>query len=133
MMHDASTDISGAVQLAVAEGLVWRAVEMYQHLDLGALAGPPQGRQVAAASDKPVQIALVSLTDLALAVRSALQPCCQCMMSSTLSWLTDQYIGSADMANRSPYWHCQSAMKAGLIQTADFVIRSELPCHSCRL
>jgi hypothetical protein len=73
-MHNASIDILDMMQLAVAEGLVWRAVEMYQHLDLGALAGSPQGRQVAAASDTPVQIALVSLTDLALAVRSAPRP-----------------------------------------------------------
>lgn len=50
---------------------MWRAVEMYQHLDLGALSGPSDERQVASASDTPVQIALVSLTDLALAVRSA--------------------------------------------------------------
>ncbi len=60
------------VQFAVAEGLVWRVVDMYQHLDLGALSGPSDERQVAASTDTPVQIALVSLTDLALAVRSAL-------------------------------------------------------------
>ena len=57
------------MQLALAEGLVWRVVEMYQHLDLGALSGPSDQRQVAASADMPVQIALVSLTDLALAVR----------------------------------------------------------------
>lgn len=57
------------LQFAVAEGLVWRAVEVYQHLDLGALSAPSEGQQVAAAADTPVQIALVTLTDLALAVR----------------------------------------------------------------
>lgn len=63
------TETVCVVQFAVAEGLVWRAVEMYQHLDLGALSGPSDNRQVAASTDMPVQIALVSLTDLALAVR----------------------------------------------------------------
>ena len=63
------TDNGTVLQFAVAEGLVWRAVEMYQHLDLGALSGPSNERQVAASTDMPVQIALVSLTDLALAVR----------------------------------------------------------------
>ena len=57
------------LQFAVAEGLVWRAVEVYQHLDLAALSAPSEGHQVAAATDTPVQIALVTLTDLALAVR----------------------------------------------------------------
>ena len=59
----------GLLQFAVAEGLVWRVVEVYQHLDLGALSAPSEGQRVAAATDTPVQIALVTLTDLALAVR----------------------------------------------------------------
>lgn len=95
-MHDASTDILDMMQLAVAEGLVWRAVEMYQHLDLGALAGPPQGRQVAAASDTPVQIALVSLTDLALAVRSAPRPVAP-MLDEHPQWLIGYLVSSASL------------------------------------
>ena len=107
-MHDASIDILAMMQLAVAEGLVWRAVEMYQHLDLGALAGSPQGRQVAAASDTPVQIALVSLTDLALAVRSALRPAAPMLDEHPQVYL------------RLPCWLCLSALKAGLMQDASF-------------
>lgn len=61
-------------QFAVAEALIWRCVEMLQRLDRGALSGPSGNgdgsqRQVAAATDAPVQIALVSLSDLAAAVR----------------------------------------------------------------
>jgi hypothetical protein len=62
-------------QFAVAEALIWRSVEMLQRLDRGALTVASSGngdggqRQVAAATDAPVQIALVSLSDLAAAVR----------------------------------------------------------------
>ena len=59
-------------QFAVAEALIWRCVEMLQRLDSGALSassGNGGQRQVAAATDAPVQIALVSLSDLAAAVR----------------------------------------------------------------
>lgn len=42
---------------------------MVQRLDLGALANTSDGKQVAASTDTPVQIALVSLADLAAAVR----------------------------------------------------------------
>ena len=59
------------LQFAVAEGLVWRAVEMVQRLDLDALSEAPGEKHVAAATDTPVQIALVSFADLAAAVRLA--------------------------------------------------------------
>lgn len=59
------------MQVAVAEGLVWRLVEMVQRLDLNALSGASDEKRVAAATDTPVQISLVSLADLSAAVRCA--------------------------------------------------------------
>ena len=58
-----------ALQIAIAEGLVWRVVEMAQRLDLKALSDGSGERHVAAATDTPVQISLVSAADLSAAVR----------------------------------------------------------------
>ena len=56
-------------QAAIAEGLVWRLVEMVQRLDLGALSDGSGEKHVATATDTPVQISLVSAADMSAAVR----------------------------------------------------------------
>ena len=56
-------------QFAVAEGLVWRCMDMAQRLDRGALSAGRGQPHVAAATDAPIHISLVSLADLSAAVR----------------------------------------------------------------
>jgi len=61
-------------QVAVAEPLVWRAVECVQRLDLrgaAAAAGGGSGRRVAAATDTPLAISLMAVADLTAYVRRA--------------------------------------------------------------
>lgn len=72
------------MQFAVAEGLVWRAVEMVQRLDLNALSDASGKKHVAAATDTSVQIALVSFADLAAAVRSAYMPLSRAPLGNVL-------------------------------------------------
>ena len=67
----------------MSEPLIWRAVEMMNRLDLGAATKPVPGQAKAAATDLPVQISLVTASDIAASVRyscasvqSMLHPCC---------------------------------------------------------
>ena len=53
----------------MSEPLIWRAVEMLNMLDLGAATQPVPGQAKAAATDLPVQISLVTASDIAASVR----------------------------------------------------------------
>lgn len=57
------------MQVAVAEPLVWRVMDMVTRLNLDAATQPVPGQTVAAATDLPVQISLVTASDVAASVR----------------------------------------------------------------
>ncbi|KAK9819963.1 hypothetical protein WJX72_004515 [[Myrmecia] bisecta] len=59
--------VSRTLQVAVSESFLWRVVEMVERLDLAALSSQPNG-QAHAATDTPVQISLVAVSDLSAVV-----------------------------------------------------------------
>ena len=58
-----------ALQVSLSETLVWRAAEMVQRLDLASLSGAGNGEQTEAAADIPMQMSLVSISNLSSKVR----------------------------------------------------------------
>ncbi|KAK9908805.1 hypothetical protein WJX75_003140 [Coccomyxa subellipsoidea] len=84
--------VARTLQAAIAEGLVWRLVEMVQRLDLGALSDGSGEKHVATATDTPVQISLVSAADLSAAVSFRGDPFSRPRWAShmgVMSWLLD--------------------------------------------
>ena len=57
------------MQISLSETLVWRAAEMVQRLDLGSLSETAEGDQTEAATDVPMQMSLVSISNLSGKVR----------------------------------------------------------------
>ena len=57
------------MQISLSETLVWRAAEMVQRLDLGSLSEAGEGDQTEAATDVPMQMSLVSISNLSGKVR----------------------------------------------------------------
>ena len=58
-----------AMQISLSETLVWRAAEMVQRLDLTSLAAPEEEGHTEAATDVPMQMSLVSISNLSGKVR----------------------------------------------------------------
>ena len=58
-----------AMQISLSETLVWRAAEMVQRLDLTSLAAPEEEGPTEAATDVPMQMSLVSISNLSGKVR----------------------------------------------------------------
>ena len=59
----------GFVQISLSETLVWRAAEMVQRLDLGSLSDTGDAEHSEAATDVPMQMSLVSISNLSAKVR----------------------------------------------------------------
>ncbi len=59
------------LQISLSETLVWRAAEMVQRLDLPSLTAPEDEEHTEAATDVPMQMSLVSISNLAGKVRYA--------------------------------------------------------------
>ena len=73
------TALGGAqfcMQISLSETLVWRAAEMVQRLDLASLAAATEEQPTEAATDVPMQMSLVSISNLSGKVR------CGCMLRS---------------------------------------------------
>ena len=57
------------MQVSLSETLVWRAAEMVQRLDLASLSASTEEEQTEAATDVPMQMSLVSISNLSGRVR----------------------------------------------------------------
>ncbi len=68
-MNSFSGKLVCGMQISLSETLVWRAAEMVQRLDLASLSPPADESHTEAATDVPMQMSLVSISNLAGKVR----------------------------------------------------------------